>query len=195
VQLQDTINYKENNMNTTMGGSAELAFRDKLVPADVLSEITVELTEGTRERTTLAGVFTRPSGTMDSAMATVTIFPPSWDWLGANIIESRYNAPTAPQTEGNIIWNAQTCSGTFDIGPLNIHFICDENDDRDIHFYNAQLVVNINSTYTNSDDLSVELTFHAQPDDDGNVWRLGTGDLTQESIYDVDTESTVPVTS
>jgi hypothetical protein len=182
-------------MTTVMGGSAELSFRDKLIPADVLSEISVELTEGTRERTTLAGTFTRPSGTSESAMATVTLYPPSWGWLGENLMQSRYNAPTAPQTEGNIVWNAQTCSGTYDIGPLDIHFVCDTNDNKDVQLVNAQMMVNINATYNNSDDISVELVFYGQPDEDGNVWRAGTGDLTAESIWDVDSETTVPVTS
>lgn len=178
-----------------MGGVAELAFRDFTIPSDVLSETTVELAEGTRERTTLAGVFTRPSGTLETGMASVTLYPPSWGWLGENIIRSRYNAPTAPQTEGNIIWNAQTCAGSYDVGPLNIHFVCDDNDNRDVFFYNAQLVINVNPTYNNSDDIQVEMTFQAQPDDEGNVYRLGTGDLTAESIWDAASEETVPVTS
>lgn len=177
--------------NTTMSGPAELSFRNALIEASVLSEISVELTEGTRERTTLAGTFTLPAGTIDTATATVTLFPESWGWLGANLLRSRYSAPSAPQTEGNIIWNASTCAGSYDVGGLNIHFTCDDNDNRDIYFYNAALQVNVNPTYNNEDNLQVELTFFANPDDNGNVYRLGTGDLTAESYYDTTSESTL----
>jgi len=179
----------------TMEGAAEVAFRDGIISADMLSEIAIVLNEGTRSRTTLAGTFTTPSGTLEESTATTTLYPPSWGWLGENIIRSRYNAPSGTQDEGNIIWNANNCSGVIDLGPLNIHFVCEDDDNKDVFFYNAQLQVNIAPTYNESDPLSVELVFHAQPDENGNVYRLGTGDLTHKSIWNPATEETEEVAS
>lgn len=175
-----------------LGGPASMAFRDFVIPAAILSEVATTLTEGVRERRTLAGTFKKGSGTLDTAEAKATLFVPSMDWLGKNILRSKYNAPTAPQTTGNIVWNSETCA-TLDVGPVNIHYDCEGNDNNDVFFYNAQLQVNLEMMFNATDDLSVGLTLFAQPDENGNVFRLGTGDLTQESIWDPTTETTVPV--
>lgn len=104
-----------------------------------------------------------------------------------------YNAPTAPQTTGNIVGGVTTCS--LDNTPVNIHYTCDTNDNNDVYFYSANVMLNFNPTYTSSDDITVEVTVFGQPDDNGNVYRLGTGDLTQESIYDPATDTSDPVSS
>jgi len=181
------------NPNTSLGGPAEIALNGVYVPADYLSEIAVELTEGVRERETLAGTFSRPSGTFDTAQATFTMFLPNMDYL-KNIFPDKYNAPQAPQVTGNIVFSTQTCA-TVVGGPVNIHYTCDANDNNDVYFYNGFVQLNFNPTYSATDDLTVEVTIMANPDEDGNVARLGTGDLTEESIYDAATEETVPVSS
>ena len=111
-----------------------------------------------------------------------------------HIFPSRYSAPTAPQTSGNVIISSDTCISA-DAGPVNIHFTCDDNDANDVYFYNAQAALNFNPTYSSGDDLTIEVTLYAQPDDAGDIVRMGTGDLDAISIYDPETESTVPVTS
>lgn len=179
--------------NTVLGGPAEVALNETAIPSQLLSEVTVELTEGTRERETLGGTFTRPSGVFETAMATFTMYLPNMDYL-KNIFPGRYNAPSGAQTTGNVIFSADNCAA-IDAGPVNIHYTCDDNDDNDVYFYNGHVQMNFNPTYNASDDLTVEITIYANPDEDGNVARLGTGDLTEESIYDPETEETVPVTS
>ena len=178
---------------TVLGGPAEVALNETFIPAQLLSEVTVEITEGTRERSTLGGTFTRPSGVVETAMATFTLYLPSMDFL-KNIFPSRYNAPEAPQITGNVIISSDTCISA-DAGPVNIHFSCEDTDANDVYFYNAQAALNFNPTYSSGDDLTVEVTLYAQPDEDGNIVRMGTGDLTEVSIYDPETEETVPVTS
>lgn len=177
-----------------LGGTVEIAFRNFTIPSYVLGEPEVNIEEGTRERTTQAGIFRKGSGSLDTAEVTIPMYVPSWDWLGENIIRSRYN-PGTGTNPGNIIWNANTCSGTQDIGPVNFHYVCEEDDQKDFHFFNANLRININPTFAREEDLMVELSFYANPDEDGNVWRAGTGDLTGPSVYDVATESTVPLES
>lgn len=180
-------------MSQVLGGLADVSANSITIPSMLLSEVVVELTEGTRERSTLAGNFTRPSGTLETATATFTMYLPSIDYL-KDIFPGRYNAPTAPQTTGNIIWDTDTC-GSVDAGPVNIHFTCADNDNNDVYFYAGLLQLNFNPTYNNSDELTIEVTVHAQPDANGQVFRLGTGDLTQESIYEPVSETTVAVTS
>lgn len=176
-----------------LGGLAEVAINGITIPANILSEVNVTLEEGTRERTTLAGVFTRPSGTLSSAMATFTMYLPSIDYL-KDIFPEKYNAPTSPQATGNIIWDTETCT-VPEVGPVNIHYTCDENDNNDVHFYEGAVQLNFNPTYNGTDDLTIEVTVHAQPDNSGRVYRLGTGNLTAESIYNPTTQVTDVVTS
>ncbi len=178
---------------TQLGGKAEVAINEILIPAKYLSEVSVELTEGTRERSTLGGTFTRPSGVLETAQATFTLWLPNMDYL-KNIFPNLYGTPSGPQTAGNIIFNSDTCE-TPVTGPVNIHYTCEATDENDIHFYEAQAQLNFNVTYTNDSDLSVEVTIFAQPDDDGNVARIGTGDLDTISVYDPETEETIPYTS
>lgn len=181
-------------MADVLSGPASLSFRDKTIPASMLSEITVTVSEKERERETLAGTFRRGAGTLDEVMAVATLYPPSMDWLGENILQARYSAGDST-FGGNIIFNSDSCSATADAGAVNIHFECEDTDDNDVYFYNASLRVNFEMNYTSDDDLTVELTFYGNPDDDGNVVRLGTGDLTQASVYDVTTQDTVPAGS
>lgn len=178
-------------MANPLGGPAEVAINEVVIPASMLSEVAVELTEGTRERTTLGGTYTRPSGVLETATAKFTLYLPSMDYL-KNIFPNRYNAPSAPQTTGNVIINSDTCV-TTDAGPVNIHFTCEENDNNDVFFYSAQAQLNFSATYNAEDDLSIEVTLFGQPDNSGNVARLGTGDLTAVSIFDAASMSTEEV--
>lgn len=180
-------------MATVLGGPAEVAINEVYIPASLLSEVSVELTEGTRERTTLGGTFTKPSGILETAQVMFTMYLPSMDYL-KHIFPNRYNAPSGEQTTGNVIFNSDTCV-TTEAGPVNIHFTCETNDNNDVYIYSGLAQLNFNATYNADDDLTVEVTIFAQPDDNGNVARMGTGDLTEESIYDAETETTVPVTS
>lgn len=179
-------------MQDTLGGKAEVSLNGITVPAELLSEVTVELTEGTRERTTLGGTFTRPSGTLDTAQAMFTMYLPSVDYL-KDIFPDLYNSPTAPQTVGNLVFGGDACSARTATA-LNIHFSCDDTDANDVNFPNAQIAYNVSLTYNDSDDLTVEVTAYGQPSASG-VARLGTGDLLEPSIWDAASQETVPISS
>lgn len=169
-------------MSTVLGGPAEVAINGVVIPASLLSEVSVELTEGTRERETLGGTFTKPSGILETAQATFTLYLPDMDYL-KNIFPDRYNAPSGEQQTGNIVFNSDTCVQTT-AGPVNIHYTCEPLDNNDVHIYSGLAMLNFNPTYNASDDVTIEVTIYAQPDDDGNIARMGTGNLTQDSYYD-----------
>lgn len=173
------------------GGKATIEFGGVSIPSFMLSEISVEITEATRERSTLAGTFRRPAGTIDTAQATVTMYLRDVEDL-KNIFPGQYNAPTQPETSGNIIIGSESCA-TAEGSPLNIHFECESDDTKDVFFYEALPLLNFSATYNATDDLTVEVTFMAQPDADGNIARIGTGDLTKKSIYDATSEQTIAV--
>lgn len=178
-------------MAQTLEGPAEVAINGAVIPATMLSEITAEFVEGVRERTTLGGKFSKPSGILDTAEARFTLYLPNMDYL-KTIFPGRYNAPTAPQLTGNVILNANSSVET-ETGPVNIHWTQEENDNNDIHIYEGQAVLNLSATINPDDAVSIEVRILAQPDENGNVARLGTGDLTAESKYDATTSTTVPV--
>lgn len=165
-----------------LGGPAEVAINGITIPASLLSEVTVEFSEGTRERETLGGTFTKPSGVLETAQAMFTLYLPSMDYL-KHIFPERYSAPSGEQDTGNVIFNADTCVET-EAGPVNIHYTCEPLDNNDIHIYAGLAQLNFNPTFNASDDLTIEVTIFAQPDDNGAVARFGTGNLTQDSIYD-----------
>lgn len=175
------------------GGKATIEFGGVSIPSYMLSEISVEISEATRERSTLAGTFRRPSGTIENAQAVVTMYLRNVEDLKA-IFPGQYNAPTSPEDSGNIIIGSESCASA-DGGPLNIHFECEDTDNKDVFFYEALPLLNFSATYNATNDLTVEVTFMAQPDQDGNIARIGTGDLTKKSVWDVTTEKTVDYTS
>lgn len=176
-----------------LGGPAEVAINGIIIPPALLSEVSVELTEGTRERSTLGGTFTKPSGVLETAQAMFTLYLPSMDYL-KNIFPGRYNAPTNGQTAGNVIFSSDTCS-TTEAGPVNIHYTCETNDDNDVYIYSGLAALNFNPTYNADDDVTIEVTIYAQPDENGNVARMGTGNLAAESVYDAEAMETVLVES
>jgi hypothetical protein len=178
---------------TVLGGPAEVAINGITIPASLLSEVSVEFTEGTRERETLGGTFTKPSGILETAQAMFTMYLPSMDYL-KNIFPERYNAPSGTQGYGNVIFNSDNCT-TTEAGPVNIHYTCEDNDNNDVHIYSGIAALNFNPTYNASDDVTIEVTIYAQPDVNGNVGRMGTGNLTTNSVYQASTGTTVPYVS
>ncbi len=173
----------------TLGGPAEVAINGITIPASLLSEVSVELTEGTRERETLGGTFTKPSRVYETAQVMFTLYLPSMEYL-KNIFPGQYNAPSGEQETGNIIINTDMCAETT-AGPVNIHYTCEPLDNNDVYIYNGLAALNFNPTYNASDDVTIEVTIYAQPDDDGNLFRMGTGDLSSDSYYDAATSETV----
>lgn len=173
---------------TVLGGAAEVALNGITIPASLLSEVSVEFTEGTRERTTLGGTFTKPSGVLETAQVMFTLYLPSMDYL-KNIFPGRYNAPSGEQETGNLVLNSDTCV-TTEAGPVNIHYTCEPLDNNDVHIFAGLAQLNFNPTYNATDDVTVEVTIFAQPDEDGNVARLGTGNLSNDSIYNAEDMTT-----
>lgn len=181
------------NTDALLAGKWELAIGSTLIPAQLLGDITPNYEEGTVEAETQAGTRTQPSGKASTAELTFTLYLPSMDYLKA-IYADVYNDPTDDSQEtGNIIFGSSTCTTTTPV-PINIHPVCDTTDDNDIHVYAGLVHHTFNPTLSTSDAVAVETTISMQPTENGYL-RLGTGDLSQPSYYDVTTQSTVPVST
>lgn len=162
------------------------------IPSTMLSEIVAEFTEGMRTRETLGGTFNTPSGNLETAQLTGTIYLPNMAFLG-KIFSDLYNAPSGSQDEGNIVIGGTTCKAQAS-AKVNVHFECEDTDNNDLHVFSALFGFNFNATYGPTDPVAVEFTAYAQPTVNG-VARFGTGDLTEKALYDPATGNTVPVGS
>lgn len=161
-----------------------------LIPAQLLGDITPNYAEGTLEAETQAGTRRQPSGKAETAELTFTMYLPSIDYLKVLWPEA-YNEPTAAaQTTGNIIFGGNTCSTTSPL-PINIHPVCESDDNNDIHIFAGLVNQTFNPTLSTSDAVAIETTITMQPTNQG-YFRLGTGDLSQPSHWDVTTQTTVP---
>lgn len=175
-----------------LGGQAEVAIGTSLIPARFLGDITPNFEEGTRESTTLGGTRTSPSGMLDTAELTFTLYLPNMDYL-KNIWADIYNTPTGGYDAGNFVLGSTSCT-TREPVPVNIHYTCDADSRNDVHIFAGIVAFNFNPTYNDADGLSVEVTIYAQPTDDGTV-QIGAGDVSEAVLWDHTTEDWVPVSS
>ena len=176
---------------TAMSGTSDLAIGTSVIPASVLGDITPNLTQDTRSSERMTGTVTSPANRYSEATLTFTIFPPSMDYMKA-VWADAYNAKSGTGTSGNIVLGAGSCISKTPV-PINIHPICDTNSNNDQHFYGGIVAMNWNPTLNGTDDISVEVTIHLQPNEDGNYGQIGAGDLTQETLYDAVTGTWTPV--
>lgn len=177
-------------MQTLLGGKYEMSIGSVLIPAELLGDISPNYEEGTIEAETQAGTISMPSGKASTAELTFTLYLPSMDYL-KNLWSEAYQAPTdAKQQTGAIIFGSNSCT-TREALPINIHAVCEELDDNDVHIFAGLVDMTFNPTFSTGDAVSIEATIHMQPTEDGYM-RIGTGDLSQPSKWDVATQSTVP---
>lgn len=170
-------------------GTYEMSIGDVLIPAELLGDITVNYDEATTEASTQAGTRVMPLGKPATAEATFNLFLPSMDYL-KNLWTEAYNAPSGgTQTTGNVIFGNGSCQ-TREGLPINIHNVCEDTDDNDIHIFAGIVKQTFNTTLSAGEVLQVESTIYMQPTSDGYI-RLGTGNLTAPSHWDVSTQATV----
>lgn len=173
---------------TIMAGKWEMSIGNVLIPAELLGELNVNYEEGTSEAETQAGTITTPNGKAETAEATTTIYLPSFDYL-KNIYSDVYNAGTGTLA-GNVIFGSNSCQTQTPV-EVNIHPVCEATDDNDIHF-SALIAHTFDLTLSTSDPVSIETTMYLQPTESNGRLRVGTGDLTQQSYYDVTSQTTKP---
>lgn len=171
---------------TYLGGKAELAFGTNVIEPDFLGSMTVNLEEGTRSTTSLAGVISKPSGAYETAEITGEFILPSMDALKklyAHIYTSGTNG-------GRVTFGGNTCNEQ-EPKTVNIHYTCEADSANDFHANAGVIKANFNVTYDTDGTLTVPFTILLQPDDDGEYGFAGAGDLTASKIWDATTQTWV----
>lgn len=146
----------------------------------------------TREKDTLAGKTTTPAGVFDNQQLKFNLFFEYAEDL-KELVGDAYNAPVAPATHGNIVWGAGGCVALDNVMVV-VHDDCDATDDKDIVLPDAKVAINWNPAINTNEDKKVEVQVFGQPSASGSL-RYGTGDLTQESVLNPATGTTVAVAS
>lgn len=180
------------NTDLALDGKVEIAIGSLLIPTQLIENYKPNFVEGVRESRSLAGVRKRPSGTFETAEASFTLLVPNMDYL-KTLWNHAYTAKSGTGTSGNIIFGSNQCRSIAPL-PINIHPVCETTDNNDEHIYKGYVLMKWDAERNDTDDLKIETMIYAAPNDDGQYLRLGTGDLTQPSKYDVETMTTVAVT-
>jgi len=181
------------NNDVILGGAADLALGIAVLPAALIGDITPNFVETTRSSETLGGTRTQPAGMFETSELSFTLFVPNMDYL-KNVWADLYNAPTAPQLGGNLVFGSGSCASKTPITG-NIHYVCDDNSNNDQHFYKLLIAMNWNPTMNQSDGFSVEVMLYAQPNADGNFFQLGAGSLTEPVLWNAASQTWEAVAS
>lgn len=158
--------------------------------------VTVTMTPGTRTITSLNGVTTVPSGTIDEATFTFPLLLPSMNFLG-KVFPANYVASTDRPTIAGQTTVGGNSSCTDVPAKAVIHFVCEENSDNDIYIPEALVNADLSTVVNSTDGVVVNVMGYAQPANElnGGVARYGTGDLTEPTLFDPTTGEYEPVSS
>lgn len=183
---------------TYMGGKVDVSLNGVTIPAQYLSDegVTTTLTEGTREVPTLAGTFSQPSGSYDEATVMFNVTLPNMNYLKSVFPDLYTPSVDRPNVAGQVAFGGEDCT-TRENTPVVVHYTCDPNSDNDIFVPNGAVQASIELVQNATDPVTVAVTVNAQPSDeyDGKIAILGTGDLTEETLWDAETEEYEPITS
>lgn len=183
-------------MATYLGGKVDVSLNGITIPAQYLSDegVVTTLTEGSREIATMSGTFTQASGTYEEATVVFNVVLPNLNYL-KNIFPDLYTASVdRPEVAGQTVFGGDDCA-IRENTPIVVHYTCDSNSDNDVYVPNAALVASIELTQNASDPVVVAVTANAQPDDNGVLAILGTGSLTEPTLWDEVTETYEPIAS
>lgn len=166
------------------------------IPAELLAD-SIEVTgdEGTVSNETFAGTFTKPSETYDEPQVTFTIV------LSTELLREVYpelSEPSIdrPEIAGQTVFGGNECT-VREPAKLVIHWTCDGNSDNDWYFPEVLLSQNFTATFTPGEVLTIPIVGHIQPSQElnGGLVRIGTGDLTEPTLFDAATGEYEPITS
>lgn len=172
-------------------GTVEVAIGTGVISPDRLGEVAIAFTEGTRTAETLEANVTQPARRFEERTITLTLFLRSIDEL--ETLWPEYFNPATGASGGNLIFSTGNCQ-VPELQVINIHPVCEANSTKDFH---TQGMVSItwNPTYNATDLLQTEIMIYCQSDDEGVSHQIGSGDLDEDTLWDAETQTWVPVTS
>lgn len=180
-------------MNETyQSGTVEVAVGTGVISPDRLGDVTVTYTEGTRTGEPLSGTVTMPSRRFEERTIAFTLFLRGIDELGE--LWPEYYNEAAGASGGNLVFSTANCV-VPGVQTINIHPVCEANSTKDFHAF-GQVSITWNPTYNASDLLQTEVMIYGQNDPvTGVSHQIGSGDLTEDTLWDAATQDWLPVTS
>lgn len=166
------------------------------IPAEMLAD-SIEVTgdEGSTSNATFAGTFTQPSGTYEEPQVSFTLV------MTPAILREVYPELSSPSVDRPSIAGQTVFGGTECVvrepAKLVIHWTCDGNSDNDWFFPSVMLSQSFSATFTPNEVLTIPVVAHVQPseDHDGALLIVGTGDLAEPTLFDVETGEYEAITS
>lgn len=182
--------------NSYLGGKVDVSLNGITIPAQYLSDdgVVTTLTEAVREIPTMAGTFNQATGTYEEATVVFSVTLPNMNYL-KNIFPEMYTASSdRPTIAGQVVFGGNDCT-TRENTPVVVHYTCDANSDNDVYIPNGSVTASMEMTQNASDPVTVEVTVNAQPDENGVIAILGTGDLSEPTLWNATTEQYEPISS
>lgn len=179
-------------------GKVDVSLYGVTIPASLLSGddgVVTNAEEKTIEINSLDGVITQGTRIFDNVNVTFSVILPSMDYM-KNILPDLYEAGTGGQTVGRIAIGGNDCA-VAENTPLVVHYSCQEDSDNDIYVPNANVIATFELTQNSDDPVMVSFTANALPslEDDGVKMFLGTGSLTEKTLWNAEEEAYEPVAS
>lgn len=168
-----------------LAGNWELAVGKYVIPPELLGDLSPNYEEGDISAETQAGTISTPSGKPTTSEFTFTLFLPKKNAprLLGYLWPEAYEEAANEDLAGRITFGSKACMERTP-QKMNIHSICSKNSDTDMYIPAGISKIKFNPTLSTGDAASFEVTVYMQPDENGDRFRFGAGDLTKETIYD-----------
>jgi hypothetical protein len=181
-------------------GKVDVSLYGITIPSSLLAGddgVVTNAEEKTIEINSMDGVMTVGTRIFDNVNVAFTVILPNMDYL-KNIMPDLYEAGTGGQTVGRVAIGGTTCSVSENT-PLVVHYTCQENSDNDIYVPNANVIATFELNQNSDDPVTVQFTANALPSleegHNGVKMFLGTGDLTEKTLWNAATEAYEPLAS
>lgn len=166
------------------------------IPAELLAD-SVEVTgdEGEVSIETFAGTSKQPSQTYDEPQITFTIVG-TMELIRLIYPELSDASSDRPTIAGQTVFGGNECTVRED-AKVVVHWTCDSNSDNDWYFPAVSLTQNFSATFTPGEVLTIPVVGYIQPATElnGGLVRIGTGDLTKQTLFSEATGTYEDITS
>lgn len=187
-------------MNPTyeLTGKVDVSINGVTIPAQYISDegVTTTLTEMVKEIPTMAGTFRTATGIFEEANAVFNITLPNMNYV-KNIFPELYTPSVdRPDVAGQTVFGGNDCVSRPNT-PVVVHYTCQSNSDNDLFIPSGSVIASIELVQNATDPVVIAVTVEAQPSDahDGAIAILGTGSLTEETLWNSTTEEYEPISS
>lgn len=143
-----------------MGGKLSVEIDETVIPSFMLGSVSGNVTQVIRTSERLSGTSSTPSNQLDNPQFDIVFFPNKWEDL-------QYFFPD--NVDGtSIVFGGDTCA-LPDAVPVIFHYECEDGTDRDVSLPVAKVSFEDSSERNQTDDLSVMIHIHPQPNSLGTV--------------------------